>query len=151
MVRGCNTSMRAWSGTSSQPCLVTVVLSALHCQFEDGTEFESSRKRGRAFQFKLGVGQVIEAWDIAISQMSKGQRARFTTPPELAYGVEGRPPVIPPNATLTFEVGHARTHIRQLVWRGSRCCLCVRLRVVPVVSRGGRVRELLLVVVWAGS
>ena len=73
-------------------------------QFEDGTEFEGSRKRGRAFQFKLGVGQVVEAWDIAVSQMSKGQRARFTAPPELAYGVEGRPPVIPPNATLTFEV-----------------------------------------------
>lgn len=73
-------------------------------QFEDGLEFEGSRKRGRAFQFKLGVGQVVEAWDIAVSQMSKGQRARFTAPPELAYGVEGRPPVIPPNATLTFEV-----------------------------------------------
>lgn len=72
--------------------------------FDDGREFEGSRKRGRAFQFKLGVGQVVEAWDIAISQMSKGQRARFTAPPELAYGVEGRPPIIPPNATLTFEV-----------------------------------------------
>lgn len=72
--------------------------------FEDGTVFEGSRKRGRAFQFKLGVGQVIEAWDIAVSQMSKGQRAKFTAPPELAYGVEGRPPIIPANATLVFEV-----------------------------------------------
>lgn len=73
-------------------------------QFLSGKTFESSRVRGRPFQFKLGVGQVIEGWDIALLKMTRGQRARFVVPPELAYGVEGRPPVIPPNCPLQFEV-----------------------------------------------
>eukprot|EP00968_Pinguiococcus_pyrenoidosus_P009414 scaffold733_cov267-Pinguiococcus_pyrenoidosus.AAC.37 len=73
-------------------------------KLSDGTEFDSSRKRGRAFEFTLGSGNVIEGLDRAILQMSRGQRAKVSVPPELAYGSVGYPPVIPPNATLIFEV-----------------------------------------------
>ena len=66
--------------------------------------FENSRERGRAFQFKLGVGQVIPGWDRAIQKMRKGERARIKLDPELAYGATGQPPLIPPNARLVFEI-----------------------------------------------
>ena len=66
--------------------------------------FENSRERGRAFQFKLGIGQVIRGWDQALQKMRKGERARITVEPELAYGEMGQPPLIPPNATLVFEI-----------------------------------------------
>lgn len=70
----------------------------------DGTNFESSRKRGRPFQFKLGAGQVIRGWEFAILRMTRGSRARFMVPPSLAYGRSGRLPKIPPNTPLEFEV-----------------------------------------------
>ena len=66
--------------------------------------FENSRERGRAFQFKLGVGQVIPGWDRAIMKMRKGERARIKLDPELGYGPKGQPPLIPPNARLVFEI-----------------------------------------------
>ncbi len=77
-------------------------------QFLDGKEFENSRERGRPFQFKIGVGQVIKGMDMALKQMSRGQRARVVIPPELAYGDEGRYPLIPPQASLLFEVSPTR-------------------------------------------
>jgi len=70
----------------------------------NGKKFDSSVDRGRPFQFKLGVGQVIRAWDEGVAQLSKGQRAKLTCPPDMAYGPGGVPGVIPPNATLIFEV-----------------------------------------------
>ncbi len=73
-------------------------------QFIDGSMLEDSRARGRPFQFKIGVGQVIKGMDILIKQMSRGQRAKAVIPPDLAYGVDGRYPLIPANATLLFEV-----------------------------------------------
>jgi len=70
----------------------------------NGTEFDSSRKRGKAFQFKLGAGEVIRGWDEGVSQMSKGEVAKLTCSPDYAYGSRGFPGVIPPNSVLQFEV-----------------------------------------------
>lgn len=84
--------------------LMKIVVSYSFLQFLDGKQFESSRARGRPFQFKIGVGQVIKGMDMAVKQMSRGQRAKAVIPPELAYGEEGRFPLIPPNASLLFEV-----------------------------------------------
>ncbi|MEI7893818.1 MAG: FKBP-type peptidyl-prolyl cis-trans isomerase [Myxococcales bacterium] len=69
----------------------------------DGTEFDSSRKRGDPITFTLGSGQVIRGWDLGITGMRVGQRRKLTIPQGLAYGDRGRPG-IPPNATLVFDV-----------------------------------------------
>jgi FKBP-type peptidyl-prolyl cis-trans isomerase len=71
----------------------------------DGTKFDSSRDPGRtAFQFKLGAGQVIQGWDQGVAGMKIGEQRRLTIPGHLAYGERGYPGLIPPNATLIFEV-----------------------------------------------
>jgi|TARA_B100001142_G_C14304513_1_gene644248 FK506-binding protein 1 len=70
----------------------------------DGSEFDSSRKRGRPFQFTIGVGQVIRGWDEGMMQMSVGEKATLTCTPDYGYGPNGMPPVIPPNSTLVFDV-----------------------------------------------
>lgn len=70
----------------------------------DGSEFDSSRGRGKPFEFTLGRGQVIKGWDLGVGTMKKGEIAKFTLSPEFAYGENGSPPKIPANATLIFEV-----------------------------------------------
>ena len=71
---------------------------------QDGTVFDSSRERGEPIQFALGRGMVIPGWDEGIGMMKEGGQARLIIPPELAYGASGAGGVIPPNATLIFEV-----------------------------------------------
>jgi peptidylprolyl isomerase len=70
----------------------------------DGTEFDSSYSRGQPIEFVLGQGQVIPGWDEGIAMLRTGGKARLIIPPDLAYGASGAGGVIPPNATLTFEV-----------------------------------------------
>jgi len=73
-------------------------------QLPDGTVFDSSFKRNQPIDFQLGVGQVIPGWDEGIQLLSVGDKARFVIPSDLAYGSAGAGGVIPPNATLIFDV-----------------------------------------------
>ena len=74
-------------------------------KLEDGSIFDSSLNPGRGpFTFTLGVGSVIKGWDIGVKGMKVGGRRRLTVPPELGYGDKGAGSVIPPGATLIFEV-----------------------------------------------
>ncbi len=69
-----------------------------------GRKFDSSKDRGDPFSFPLGAGHVIRGWDEGVAQLKVGDRARLTIPPEMGYGSRGAGGVIPPNATLIFEV-----------------------------------------------
>ncbi|VEU20043.1 DEKNAAC100269 [Brettanomyces naardenensis] len=71
---------------------------------ENGKKFDSSRDRSKPFQFRLGQGMVIAGWDQGFAKMSLGEKALLTIPGDLAYGSRGFPGLIPPNATLLFDV-----------------------------------------------
>ena len=72
---------------------------------KNGEQFDSSRGQGQdPFQFTIGNGEVIKGWDHGVAQMSLGERARLICSPDFAYGSTGYPGLIPPNATLHFDI-----------------------------------------------
>ncbi|HEX8234988.1 MAG TPA: FKBP-type peptidyl-prolyl cis-trans isomerase [Abditibacteriaceae bacterium] len=70
----------------------------------DGTVFDESYKRGQPFDFVLGEGSVIKGWDVGVAGMKEGGKRRLIIPSDMAYGPSGRPPTIPPNAPLVFDI-----------------------------------------------
>ena len=73
--------------------------------FLDGTKFDSTGDSGgQPFEFTLGAGKVIKCWDQGFAKLTKGQKAILNCPPDMAYGENGIPGLMPPNATLRFHV-----------------------------------------------
>ena len=91
-------------GTGAEAKIGDVVTVDYAGTLLDGTKFDSSIDRGTPFPFTLGENRVIQGWELGVLGMKVGEKRKLTIPPELAYGPAGRPPVIPPNATLVFEI-----------------------------------------------
>lgn len=91
-------------GTGAQAVAGKTVSVHYTGKFQDGRIFDSSVSRGEPISFKLGAGQVIKGWDEGIAMMKVGGKAQLIIPSDLAYGERGAGGVIPPNATLVFDV-----------------------------------------------
>lgn len=95
---------RLHPGAGPMPTRGQTVVVHYTGRLTNGTKFDSSVDRNEPFEFVLGQGQVIEGWDKGLAQMQVGEKARLTIPGSMAYGEQGYPGVIPPNATLVFDV-----------------------------------------------
>jgi len=91
-------------GTGAQAAAGKTVSVHYTGKLTNGKVFDSSLTRGTPIEFKLGAGRVIKGWDEGIALMKVGGKATLTIPPHLGYGERGAGGVIPPNATLIFEV-----------------------------------------------
>jgi FKBP-type peptidyl-prolyl cis-trans isomerase len=100
------TDVKVGNGTEAQKGLLIEVQYTgwLYKNGAKGAEFDSSKNAGKPFAFKLGAGQVIPGWDEGVAGMKIGGQRTLIIPPELAYGAKGAGGVIPPNATLMFDV-----------------------------------------------
>lgn len=91
-------------GTGPQPTEGQIVQVHYTGKLTNGKQFDSSHDRAEPLEFVLGAGQVIAGWDMGIATMKVGGKRRLIVPPELGYGKQGYPGVIPPNAVLIFDV-----------------------------------------------
>lgn len=91
-------------GEGDSPSTGQLVTVHYRGTLENGTEFDSSYRRNQPFTFQIGVGQVIKGWDEGVASMRVGGKRTLVIPPDLGYGSRGAGGVIPPNATLNFEV-----------------------------------------------
>jgi peptidylprolyl isomerase len=91
------------SGATAQAGDV-VTVQYVGVDYETGKEFDASWDRGEPFSFQLGAGQVIPGWDEGLEGMQVGARRELIIPPDLAYGRQGQPPAIGPDATLVFVI-----------------------------------------------
>ena len=91
-------------GTGAEATAGQTVVVHYRGTLEDGTQFDASYDRGTPFSFPLGRGRVIKGWDEGVQGMKVGGKRKLVIPPDLGYGSRGAGGVIPPNATLIFEV-----------------------------------------------
>lgn len=91
-------------GTGDSPQAGQTVVVHYTGWLTNGTKFDSSVDRGTPFEFPIGQGRVIKGWDEGVATMKIGGKRKLTIPPEMGYGARGAGGLIPPHATLVFEV-----------------------------------------------